>query len=231
MSSNSKNNWNKTRPSSAAVPKRTVRAIRVLKKAKKASGGINKKADDQKRSDDRWTELVAKKPVTVTQEVDDDDGNDSDHGRLMTTRKISAKRKEPPPSSCDTSNKQIEKRNKKAAVTTATTKTRTASKAKAKANINNDGDEDCSLLTVEITSYSIGVDFRWKPDRGVFIVSIDDDCGYKQYFKANDIIVMVDGTLINNSTEATDALFKAREKLPYYLQLKRPPPPRAAFAP
>ena len=63
MSSNSKNNWNETRPSSAAIPKRTVRAIEVLKKNKKASGGnINKKADDQKKSNDRWTEFVAKKP-------------------------------------------------------------------------------------------------------------------------------------------------------------------------
>ena len=34
---------------------------------------------------------------------------------------------------------------------------------------------------------------------------------------------MVDGTLINNSTEAKEAVCKAREKLPYYLQLKQPP--------
>ena len=38
MSSDSKNNWNETRPSLAAIPKRTVQAIKVLKKNKKASG-------------------------------------------------------------------------------------------------------------------------------------------------------------------------------------------------
>ena len=35
----SKNNWNETHPSSAAVPEKTLRAIQELKKDKIASGG------------------------------------------------------------------------------------------------------------------------------------------------------------------------------------------------
>ena len=63
MSSNSKNNWNETRSSSAAIPKRTVRAIEVLKKNKKASGGnINKKAEDQKKVTIVGQNLLLKKP-------------------------------------------------------------------------------------------------------------------------------------------------------------------------
>ena len=47
----SKNKWNETRPSSAAVPEKTLlRAIRELTKDKIASGGnMNKTAEDKKQ--------------------------------------------------------------------------------------------------------------------------------------------------------------------------------------
>ena len=86
--------------------------------------------------------------------------------------------------------------------------------------------KDYSLLTVEITTSRIGVNFNNRKEvsgvfQGAFIVSILDNFEYKQYFKVDDEIIEVDGILVSNKREANVAILAARTKLPYSLQLKR----------